>query len=101
MNTRTQKLSTEDWVLIGYLIGVVVMWLIERVAESSKPSTSGQTSNPGQRVRLDERALERLEEGKTMQIRRWHGGDIVLCDDTAETAVSEADEGNERPEEDD
>lgn len=92
-NTYIRRLDAEDWVLIGYLIGVGLMWLIERFNTASTSDNGGPHS--GQQVRLDERALERLEDGDSMKIPRWHGGDLVLRGDMVVTVPSESEDGED------
>lgn len=79
-----RRLSVEEWLLIGYVLGVLVYWTFDMLT-----STSG--SGPGDReervspsfdsVRLTEPALDRLEAGDSIAVDRWHGGELVLSGD--------------------
>ena len=87
MNLRriTRSFSTEDWALLGYLAGIAVWWIAERLAESrvSQPARGDNTQRVGgfDRVHLGEQALERIEQGETVTVDRWHGGTVRLQGD--------------------
>lgn len=73
MKRALRRLDPSDWVLIGYLIGLLVIWIAETAGQDSTP-----TRRTEQSVRLDEEHLERIEDGESVQVRRWHGHDLVL-----------------------
>lgn len=69
----TDRMGNDDWVLVGYLLACALFYLWER--------SSTQPANPqprGQDVTLHEDALQRIENGKTVVVRRWHGADLEL-----------------------
>jgi hypothetical protein len=88
----TYRLGAEEWLLIGYCIGVIVLWVAQRLGSAGGRDASRST---GQEVRLDERSLERLEEGEQVRIRRWHGGNLVLDGSVIVSVPSETDDESE------
>lgn len=75
MNGIAYRLEPEDWVLLGYLLGIGVWYLFEKTSESSTTSTSTWTE---QEVTLTEDHLQRIEQGEPVRVARWHGHDLVL-----------------------
>ncbi|MFU1780710.1 hypothetical protein ACM16X_04950 [Haloarcula japonica] len=75
MNRYSLRLSATDWVLIGYVAGLV-LWFIAETLTADAPEDS-RTWNE-QQVTLGERDLERLEDGDSVKVRRWHGHDLVI-----------------------
>jgi len=71
------------------------MWVIEQL-HTAPDDRRGPT---GQRVDLDERALERLEDGEKVKIRRWHGGDLLLRGDVVVSVPSESDDAQDESDE--
>jgi hypothetical protein len=72
------SLSAEDWVLIGYIAGILV-WFFADTLTSSPPTTSDSSRTwTEQSVELSEDHLQRLEDGDSVKVHRWHGHDLVI-----------------------
>lgn len=73
-NPLIRSLEPADWVLIGYLLGLVVWYLYDvgTDVEDTPRSWSDQS------VTLNEDHLQRLEDGDSVKVRRWHGHELVL-----------------------
>ncbi|WP_439028425.1 hypothetical protein [Haloarchaeobius sp. DT45] len=67
--------DTEEWLFIGYVVGLLVWYAVESVTYGSPDSGRSWTD---QEISLSEDHLRRLEDGETVQVRRWHGHDLVL-----------------------
>jgi hypothetical protein len=86
MNVKrvTRSLNAEDWVLLGYLAGIAVWWVCERLTDrtsaTTQPAQRDGVQNVGgfDRVHLGEQALERIERGGDVTVDRWHGGTVRL-----------------------
>jgi len=70
------RLDPSDWLLIGYLLGLVVIYIAQEI-ESTPTDTATRTWTE-QDVHLSEDHLQRLEDGETVRVSRWHGHDLVL-----------------------
>lgn len=75
MRTRSLHLSAEEWLLLGYLAGIIVWWVSDALRDRSGPERRSWTE---QHATLSEDHLRRLEDGDRVAISRWHGGDLVL-----------------------
>ena len=64
------RLGTDDWVIIGYVVGLAVYYLFLD-GDEPEPWTE-------QDVRLGEEHLQRLEDGDTLELRRWHGQTLAI-----------------------
>lgn len=84
MNLCT-RLDAEDWMLLGYIIGILVWYLAESMMSDPAPAPDTHDNDDSlpkyQSLRLGEPALERLERGEPISLERWHGGDLVLHGD--------------------
>ena len=87
----TYRMDAEDWLLIGYCIGVLLYWALDRMGliATTEPQSTGQT------WRLDERALSRLEDGEQVTVPRWHGGELVLNGSDVIPVEAESEESEE------
>lgn len=72
-NPLTRYLEPSDWVLIGYLIGLG-LWYIFETSTAEETARSWTEQN----VTLSEDHLQRLENGDSVAVSRWHGHDLVL-----------------------
>jgi hypothetical protein len=69
------RFEPADWVLVGYLLGLAVLWFAKELESTpTEPSTSWTEESRT----LDEDHLRRLEDGEPVRLRRWHGNDLVL-----------------------
>lgn len=99
----TRSFTAEDWVLMGYLAGLLVWYVIERwidrTSTTVQPARRDGTQRIGgfDRVELGEQALERIERGETVTVDRWHGGAVCLQGDV----VVDVEEIVEEPTEED
>ena len=79
MNVNLDRyLDPSDWMLVGYLVALALVYLF---VDSGEP-----TEWDGQTYRLTERHLQRLENGKDVEIRRWHGGSVRLSGERTKLA---------------
>lgn len=86
---RHIHLSPEDWLLIGYIIGLVVWWISDALRDEDD---GGARSWTEQQATLTEDHLARLESGERVSIPRWHGGELVLDGTMVITAGEVADD---------
>jgi len=70
------SLKAEDWVLIGYVAGIL-LWFVAETLTASPTSDSSRTWTE-QSVELSEDHLQRLENGDSVKVHRWHGHDLVI-----------------------
>ena len=82
----TRSFTAEDWVLVGYLCGLAVVYLIETFLSSSATTQPARRDGPQRvggydRVHLGEQALARIEQGDSVAVERWHGGTVNLKGD--------------------
>lgn len=76
MREVTRRLDASDWVLIGYLLGIMLMWAVDHLGgDEERPRSSEQ------HVTLTEQHLRRIEDGETLKVHRWHGHELVLGGD--------------------
>lgn len=88
-NPLTQYLDVEEFVLLGYLLGLAVYAVfIDHDSPAPEPWDE-------QQIRLGEDHLRRLEDGETLRVERWHGhsvelsADLVVDAEQAEEAEAE------------
>jgi len=93
MRVDTRRLSVSDWVFIGYVVGLLVWWVYEAV--TADPDTGSRTWTE-QSMTLSEDHLQRLEDGDSVKLSRWHGGDLVL-DGTIVVDAGRPEEGHNDP----
>lgn len=75
MTRYSLRLSAEDWVLIGYIAGLLVWFIADTLAPEDGDTTAARNE---QEVTLTEDDLRRIEDGDTVKLRRWHGHELVL-----------------------
>lgn len=75
--TRQYRLDLrpENWVLLGYIFGLLVWWLLDATLGSGQDTDADRHT---QTAMLSEDHLTRLEGGESVVIRRWHGHDLVI-----------------------
>jgi len=93
MRVDTRRLSVSDWVFIGYVVGLLVWWVYEAVTTDTD---TGSRTLTEQDVTLSEDHLQRLEDGDSVKLSRWHGGDLVL-DGTIVVDAGQPEEGHSDP----
>lgn len=76
MRRYSLSLTATDWLLIGYIAGIV-LWFVADAA-TADPDASGTTAWTEQTVTLTEDHLRRLEDGDTVAVQRWHGHELLL-----------------------
>lgn len=78
MTRRTDlplSLGPQEWALLGYLGACVLWWAFGEFGTDGGDSRN-QPASGG--VRLREEHLQRLEQGRPVTFRRWHGHDLRL-----------------------
>jgi len=90
MNRYSLRLSATDWVLIGYVAGILLWFVADTITADAPDETRTWTE---QSVTLSEDHLRRLEDGETVTVTRWHGNDLVL-NGTVVVDVGEVEEGD-------
>jgi len=75
MNRYALRLKAEDWVLIGYLAGIL-LWFVADTLTADEPDSGRSWTE--QQVTLTEEHLQRIEDGETVSVRRWHGHELVI-----------------------
>lgn len=71
-NGLLDRLDPQDWVLIGYAAGLIVWWFVDDLGDAPDRSWTEQ------QITLDEEHLDRIENGDSVAVRRWHGHELVL-----------------------
>lgn len=71
-HTLLDRLDPQAWVLIGYAIGLLVWQLTGDLGGAPERTWSEQ------QITLGEEHLERIENGESVAVRRWHGHELVL-----------------------
>lgn len=97
----TETWGPEEWALVGYLWGIAVWWLCERLlSASTSASTTNNTEHVGgyDHVQLGEQALTRIEDGETVAVQRWHGGTVKLSGDLVVDVPTETDSAEDERE---
>lgn len=82
--TRQEKLGL-------VLVAVSIVLALVDVVRARTPSDD----RPGDAQLLGERELQRLEEGGSITVSRWHGGELVLEAEEVVVSVPSVDEDGE------
>lgn len=83
--------------IVGAYVVFLVCCLHLEWQDHSRADTTAPTNSQGQQPESRERALQRLENGGSIKLDRWHGHDLVLRGDLVVDTEALDDPADEDP----